>query len=167
MAVFEHHHESSGIIAAPIGEVFAFIDDPARLAGHMTNASWMMGGGRMQVRLDGGRGQRTGSRIVMTGRAFGLDLELEEVVDERTPPTRKSWHTVGAPSLVVIGNYRIGCDLSPEGNATRLRVFIDYSLPGRRAWVGRFCGGWYARWCTKRMVADCRKHFARSKGPLA
>ena len=164
---FEHHHESSGIIGAPIHQVFTFIDDPARLAGHMTRSSWMMGGGRMQVQMDNARGQRTGSRIVMTGRAFGFELELEEIIDERTPPMRKAWHTVGAPSLVVMGSYRMGCDLAPEGDATRLRVFIDYGLPERQAWLGRICGRWYARWCTQRMLSDCRRHFARGEGTLA
>lgn len=44
----------------------------------------------MQVRLDAGKGQRVGLRIVMTGRAFGMELELEEVIDERRPPLRKT-----------------------------------------------------------------------------
>ena len=154
---FEHHYESSAILPARPEDVFAFIDDPSRLAGHMTKSSWMMGGGRMQVQLDAGRGQRANSRIVMTGRAFGLPLELEEVVDERTPPSRKSWHTVGSPSLIVIGSYRMGCELTAQGEATHLRIFIDYDLPAR--WLGRLFGRWYARWCTERMLDDARMHF--------
>lgn len=154
-----HHYESAGLIAAPLERVFAFVDDPARLAGHMTESSWMMGGGRMAVTLDAGRGQRPGSRIVMTGRAFGIDLALEEVIEERTPPTRKTWRTVGTPSLVVIGHYRMGCELAPSGDATRLRIFIDYELPARRRWLGRLFGPAYARWCTGRMLLDARLLF--------
>ena len=148
------------MIAAPLAAVFAFIDDPARLAGHMTQSSWMMGGGRMDVRLDAGKGQRVGSRIVMTGRAFGLDLNLEEVIDERTPPLRKTWHTIGTPRLVVIGAYRMGCELADEGGATRLRVFIDYDVPPGAAWLRAPLGSWYARWCTERMLEDTRARLA-------
>lgn len=157
---FEHYFESSAPIPAPRAAVFAFIDDPARLAGHMTKSSWMMGGGRMDVQLDAGKGQKVGSRIVMTGRAFGMDLELEEVIAEHTPPLRKTWHTVGSPSLVVIGGYRMGCELAAEGETTRLRVFIDYDLPQRSGWARARLGAWYARWCTERMVKDTRAHFA-------
>ena len=162
---FQHHFESSALIAASPDAVFAVIDDPARLAGHMTKSSWMMGGGRMDVRLDAGEGQRVGSRIVMTGRAFGMALELEEVIDERTPPVRKTWHTTGAPRLVVIGAYRMGCDVSGEAGATRLRVFIDYDLPAGAAWLRAPLGARYARWCTERMLEDTRAHFARRVSP--
>ena len=157
---FQHHFESSAAIAAPAAAVFAFIDDPARLASHMTKPSWMMGGGRMGVKLDAGKGQRVGSRIVMMGRAFGMDLELEEVIDERTPPLRKTWHRTGTPRLVVIGAYRMGCELADEDAATRLRVFIDYDLPPGAAWLRAPLGTSYARWCTERMLEDTRAHFA-------
>jgi hypothetical protein len=118
-----------------------------------------MGGGRMHVQLDAGRGQRPGSRIVMAGRALGLELEVEETIDERTPPTRKTWHTVGTPALVVIGNYRMGCELAAEAGTTRLRIFIDYELPQRGRWLGWLFAGWYVRWCTQRMLGDARRQF--------
>lgn len=163
-ARLDRHDESTGLIAAPVEEVFAFVDDPARLAGHMTQQSWMMGGGRMHVQLDAARGQRPGSRIVMTGRAFGIDLELEEVIEERAPPTRKTWRTVGTPRLIVIGNYRMGCELTPQGEAAVLRIFIDYELPARCRWLGRLFGPAYARWCTRRMLLDARRHFGGRPG---
>ena len=159
---FAHHHESSALIAARPKAVFDYLDDPARLAGHMTRSSWMMGGGRMDVRIDAERGQTVGSRIVMKGRAFGLPLELEEAITERNPPTSKVWSTVGAPRLVVIGGYRMGCELRAEREGTRLRVFIDYDLPPRRRWLGRLFARAYARWCTQQMVDDARKHFTRA-----
>lgn len=72
-----HHHESSAVIAAGAAELFGFLDDPARLAGHMTRPSAMMGGGRMEVRLDGARAQAIGSHVVMAGSAFGFELFLD------------------------------------------------------------------------------------------
>jgi hypothetical protein len=156
---FDRHYESSGFVQAPIEDVFAYADDPARLAGHMAESAWMMGGGRMDVRLDDGRGQRAGSRIVMAGRAFGLDVYLEEVIAERAPPRRKTWHTLGVPKLIVMGAYRMGYELAPTAGGTRLRVFIDYDLPERGRWLGRLFGRAYARWCTRRIVADTSRHF--------
>jgi hypothetical protein len=97
----------------------------------------------------------------MTGRAFGITLSLDEVVVDREPPFRKAWETVGEPRLLVIGPYRMGFTVQPELSGSRLEVHIDYDLPngllaGR---LGRLLGGFYARWCTRRMVADAVAHF--------
>ena len=85
-----------------------------------------------------------------------------EVVTEREPPRRKAWQTTGA-KLLVIGPYRLGFELAPEGARTRARVFIDYALPdgALTRWLGRLLGGIYARWCTERMAKDALAHFAR------
>ena len=157
------HYEASAAIGARPDELFAYADDPLRLAGHMGQSSPLMRGGHVDVRLDAARGQAAGSHIVMAGRAFGFELFLDEVVDEREPPRRKTWHTVGEPRLVVIGHYRMGFEITPDGGQARMRVFIDYGVPERRRWLGRLFGPAYARWCARRMVLDARKHFARRR----
>jgi hypothetical protein len=145
-----------------VEHVFAYVDDHTRLASHMSQSSWKMGGGRMAIELDEGRGQRVGSRIRLTGRVLGMALAVEEMVTERTPPHCKVWETTGTPKLVVIGHYRMGFEVTPQGQASRLRVFIDYALPERAParWLGRVLGRCYARWCTQQMVDDAVKHFA-------
>ena len=119
----------------------------------------------MEVQVDEARGQQVGSRIRLAGRVLGIALSLEEVVTERDPPHRKVWETVGSPRLLVIGHYRMGFELSPRGNDSMLRVFIEYTLPETTPtrWLGRLFGSYYARWCTRQMVDDAVKHFA----PLA
>jgi hypothetical protein len=91
-----------------------------------------------------------------------MELAVEEMVTERTPPHRKVWETLGSPKLIVIGHYRMGFELTPEGQTSRLRVFIDYALPERASarWLGRLFGRYYARWCTQQMVDDAIKYFA-------
>lgn len=160
-----HHAEDSAPLPAAAELVFAYLDDHKRLAEHMSRASWRMGGGTMQTVLDEGRGQRIGSHIRMSGRILGVELGLDEVVTERTSPLRKMWETVGSPSLVVIGSYRMGFEVEPRGTASRLRVFIDYELPTTQIgrWFGRLFGRSYARWCTKTMVADAAKHFQSAR----
>lgn len=157
-----HRYECSGIVTAPVERVFAHIDDHARLSSHMSESSWMMGGSRMEIELDDGRGQKIGSRIRLAGRVFGVELSVEEVVTERIPPRRKVWETTGSPKLLVIDHYRMGFELSPHGADSMLRVFIEYALPARAParWLGRLFGGYYARWCTQRIVEDAVKHFA-------
>jgi hypothetical protein len=61
----------------------------------------------------------------------------------------------------VIGRYRMGYEITPRGEASLLRVFIDYGLPDSlpARWFGRMFGGLYARWCTRRMADDAAKHF--------
>ena len=125
----------------------------------------------MQIVLDADRGRKVGSRLRLAGRVFGVQLSVEETVTERDPPRRKVWETTGSPRLLVIGHYRMGFDLSPRGSDTSLRVFIDYALPAKAParWLGRLFGGFYARWCTQRMVDDAVRHFdslASGAGPI-
>ena len=156
------HEESAGLVSAPVERVFAHVDDHARLSSHMSQSSWTMGGGRMDVVLDAGRGRRVGSVIRLDGAVLGVRLFVEEVVAEREPPYRKVWETVGVPRLLVIGSYRMGFELTPDAGGSRLRVFIDFALPEQRLarWLGRLFGRYYARWCTRRMVVDAVRQFA-------
>ena len=91
---------------------------------------------------------------------------MEEIVVERDPPRRKVWETTGAPKLLVIGQYRMGFELSAQGNGSMLRVFIEYALPERAParWLGRLFGQYYARWCTQQMVDDAVDHFEARRG---
>ena len=154
-------HESAGFVQASIDQVFAHIDDHTRLSAHMRDPSWRTGWGRMETELDQGRGQKVGSRIRLSGRVFGVELSVEETVMERNPPRRKVWETTGTPKLLVIGHYRMGFELSPQGNGSMLRVFIEYALPERgfARWLGRLFGRYYASWCTQQMVDDALEHF--------
>jgi len=156
------HDERSALVQCPVDRVFAYVDDSTRLASHMRQSSWKMGGGRMAIELDEGWGQRVGSRIRLTGRVLGMELVVEEMMTERTPPHRKVWATIGSPKLFVIGPYRMGFEVTPQGQASRLRVFIDYALPERAPvrWLGRLFGRYYARWCTQQMVDDAITYFA-------
>ena len=165
MPIMNQHFESRALLAGSPDEVFAYVDDPAHLAGHMAKRSWAMAGGRMEFSLDEGAGRRVGSRIRLVGRVLGVDLSVDEKVIERAPPHRKAWETVGSQKLLVIDRYRMGFDVSAHGSGSLLRVFIDYALPealpGR--WLGRAFGRAYARWCTERMVSDAVRHFETQK----
>ena len=154
------HRESSVFINAPPEDVFAFVDDHSRFSSHMSQSSWMMGGGRMLVDVDAAKGQAVGSHISLSGRVFGVRLFLDEVVTRRDPPTEKVWETAGTPRLLVIGSYRMGIDIRPESRGSRLRVFIDYDLPtGWMSWLGLLFGGFYAGWCVEQMLAGTSAHF--------
>ena len=155
------HCEQTALISASEDEVFAFVDDHSRFSAHMSQSSWMMGGGRMSTALDEAKGQAVGSHIRMSGQVFGLRLDLDEVVTRRRPPTEKVWETVGTPRLFVIGSYAMGIQISPEGAAARLRVFIDYDIPAEwpTSWLGRLFGGIYARWCVSQMLNEAVRYF--------
>ena len=162
----QRHREGTASISAAPEEIFAFIDDHSRFASHMSQSSWMMGGGRMVVDVDGARGQAVGSHIRLSGKVFGIRLFLDEVVTRRNPPTDKIWETVGTPKLLVIGSYRMGVEVTPDGRGSRLRVFIDYELPkGPTLWLGWLFGDFYAKWCVNQMLAGTSNHF-REHGPV-
>ena len=152
-----HFDESREIAASPV-ELFALIDDHARLSAHMSKSSWMMGGGRMEMSLDEGRGQKVGSHIKLSGKAFGIDIFLDEVVVVHEPPRRKVWETVGEPRLLIIGKYAMAVDIMFRDKGSLLRVGIDYELP--QTLLGLLFGAPYARWCVRRMLNDAAGHFA-------
>lgn len=150
------HHRSEVDVDADARSLFAHLDDHRRLAGHMEKPSLMMAGATMRVEADALRGQAVDSLIRLTGRVLGVNLMVEEVVTERVPPWRKTWETRGEPRLLVIGSYRMGFTISPEGDGSRLVVFIDYQLPPRgfARRLALLFGGTYAAWCTRRMAND-------------
>ena len=152
--------EATSIVTAAPADVFAYLDDPAHLVGHMGKSSWMMGGGRMDVQVDEGRGQRVGSHVRLDGTAFGTRVFLDEVITKREPPFEKQWQTVGAHRLLVIGDYTMGFTLKPAGPVCEARIFIHYELPRRNAWLGALFANIYAKWCVSMMLGDARARFA-------
>src|SRR5215475_8910931 len=128
MSEFMHHYETSAFVEAPGEQLFAELDDHEHLSSHMSQSSWMLGGGRMRIEFDDGRGKRIGSRIRLSGKVGGLELSVEEIVTERNAPHRKSWETVGRLKLLVIGHYRMGFEIASEDKGSLLRVYIDYDL---------------------------------------
>jgi len=160
------HDEASALVHAPVDRVFGYLDDPRSLSAHMGESSMMMMGSRMAMELDDKGGRAIGSKIRLYGRMIGIPLSLEEVITERQPPWKKVWETIGTPNLMVIAQYRMGFQLTPEGGASLVRVFIQYSLPATppRSGLGYALGGVYARWCTKRMANDTARHFERARG---
>lgn len=165
MRALQRHYEGIARLRVPADKVFAYLDDHTRLSSHMTQSSWMMGGARMSIDFDKDRGQRVGLRIRMAGKMFGVELSLDEVVTERTPPARKVWETVGTPRLLVISHYRMGFDINDQQGGSLLRIFIDYSLPenGFQHWLGRLFGDLYSKWCVNRMLGDAAREFKDDK----
>jgi hypothetical protein len=158
---FPLHQEASADIGADIDQVFAYVDDPRHLAGHMETSSPMMAGSSMQIEVDERGGRGMGAHIRMTGRALGFPLSLDEAVVVYEPPRHKAWETLGEPRLLILGGYRMGVDLQPLTGMTRLRVWIDYAWPagGVPRLLGRLLAASYARWCTKQMLRSCRDRF--------
>ncbi|MCL5797356.1 MAG: SRPBCC family protein [Patescibacteria group bacterium] len=160
----QRHYEESALVPAIPEELFAYIDDHKQFSSHMSKSSWMMGGGKMEVSVDVDHGQKVGSHIRMGGTAFGIRLSLDEVVTRYEPPLRKTWETVEIPRLLVIGPYNMGIEIRPRNNGSSLRVFIDYNLPTKNAWLGKLFGGMYAKWCVQQMITGAKGHFANRKG---
>ena len=161
--MYPYHHESTVLVAAPAEEVFAFVDDHSKLSSHMSQSSWMMGGGSMSIETDAKDGKAVGSWIKLSGSVWGVALSVEEVVTERLPPQRKAWRTVGEPRLLVVGAYQMGVEIEPRGLSSLLRVFIDYAYPAKGIWrwIGSLVAASYAKWCTGRMTCDTTEHFRK------
>ena len=149
-------HRTEVLVNADAQRLFEHLDDPRRLSAHMGRRSAMMAGAAMVLTTDAGAGRSIGSVYRLHGKVLGLELDVSSRVEEREPPRRKTWHTVGEPRLLVIGHYRMGFDITPLGQGCRLAVFIEYAWPERRPWLGRLLGSAYAAWCTQRMALDAQ-----------
>ncbi|MDQ3099714.1 MAG: SRPBCC family protein [bacterium] len=155
------HYENNTFIAAPPEKVFDYADDHKNFSSHMNQSSWMMGGGRMETQVDEGLGQKVGSHIRMSGKVFGVEVSLDEVVIKHEPPYLKAWETVGSPKLLVIGNYQMVLEIKPENSNSNLKVSIDYEIPEspKTRWLGDLFGGVYAKWCVSQMINGVKTHF--------
>lgn len=156
---FSKHYHEDGLVSSSPEKVFAYLDDHIRLSSHMTRSSWVMGGGRMETTIDEGGGQKVGSHIRLSGKAFGMSIALDEVVTRHEAPRFKIWETVGTPRLLVIGHYRLGIEVTPHNDISNLHVFIDYNLPDTNAWLGYLFGKAYAKWCVRQMLYGVVNHF--------
>ena len=164
---FQSHFADEAVIAASSPELFAYLDEHSQLSTHMTRRSWMMGGGKMAITTDDGRFQRVGSRLRLAGRVFGWNLFLEEEITDYRPPQMKVWCTIGSPRLLIIGQYRMGFEITANSVGSRLRVFLDYDLPSGFVthFLGRLLAPMYAKWCVRNMVAEGKMRFSSRAQP--
>ena len=161
---FPKHKEITFALKVSPEEAFAYLDDFKKLSAHMEQSSMMMMGSKMTIETDGREGLAIGSTVRMHGKILGIVLDLHEVVTERDPPYRKAWQTVES-NLLIIGQYKLGFQLTRNIANTQVRVFIDYSLPekGLAKWLGLLFGDSYARWCIERMAKDAAKFFSGTR----
>lgn len=115
----------------------------------------------METQFDEGKGQKVGSHIKMSGRVFGINLFLDEVITNHAPPLSKQWKTVGNINLLVIDHYTLGFEIKPRNGNSEFKVYINYSLPKtfKTRWLGILLGRIYAKWCVNQMINGVKEHF--------
>ena len=157
----KRYYENSIFISEAPQEVFDYVDDHVNFSSHMNKSSWMMGGGKMETRMDEGMGQKIDSHIRMNGKVFGIELSLDEVITEHESPFKKTWQTVGNPKLIIIGHYKMGLKIKPDGNNSIITVFINYDLPKSPVThlLGILFASIYAKWCVNQMITSVKTHF--------
>jgi hypothetical protein len=155
------HYEEIISIQANADTVFAYADNFHNFSSHMNKSSWMMGGGKMETKIDEGKGQRIGSHIKMGGTIFGIKLYLDEIITLYKPPYYKAWKTVGNLNLLIIGHYNLGFKITPKEDSSVLSVHINYELPNSFSGylLGLLFGNIYAKWCVHQMSSGVKKNF--------
>jgi hypothetical protein len=146
-------------IHGPAHVVFEFLDDFARLGGHMSQRSMALLGSRLDLDRLSPQATGVGARYRWHGRILGLAVDLTEVVTEWVRDRRKAWQTVGEPRLIVMSGYRMGFTVAQGQSDSALTVEIEYDPPRTRggrllAWL---LGDAYARWCLRRMCRDAKR----------
>jgi hypothetical protein len=164
MKKYAKHFEKTILVNAKPDVVFSFADDHKNLSSHMNQSSLMLGGSGMKTETDEKKGLKVGSHIKLSGKVFGINLFLDEVITVHKPPYHKKWQTIGKVNLLVIGHYALGFKISPlDKEKSILKVFIDYDLPQsqRTRWLGIFLGRIYAQWCVNQIINSVKKHFKK------
>ena len=143
-------------------ETFNFVNNHKNFSSHMNKSSLMLGGGEMKTEFDNDMGQKLGSHIKMSGNAFGLKLYLDEVITFYNPPYKKEWGTVGDLTLYIIGQYKLGFEISPKDKGSIIKVYIDYDKP--KSFIEKvlslFLGYFYAKWCVNQMINGVKLKFS-------
>jgi hypothetical protein len=162
---FPHRYSTTVELRASTEEAFEFLDDPKKLSSHMGKSSVMMAGSKMEMKLDQRQGRGIGAEIIMHGKVMGIPLFVREFVTESIRPAKKIWETKGPQKLVLLDQYKMGFNLTPNGASSKLEVFIEYSVPnsGFGLILGKALGPMYAKWCTHRMANDAAIHFGTTR----
>lgn len=157
------HFERSANLPATCAVAFDYLDDFESLGEHMQRANAMTFGMRMRYEFDDTRGRATGAAVRISGSMLGIAVRIAERVTERVRPTFKYWETEGAQRMLALDGYRMGFELAPAADGSRLTVFIDYALPARGFGrvLGIALGGIYARWCVRNMIEAAVTRFGR------
>jgi hypothetical protein len=160
------HYEEAQLIRGPADQVFEFVDVFQNLSKHMDEPNWRMLWGWIKVKTDEKGGQEVGSVVSLNGSVLGIKLAVIEKVTRREPPYRKSWRTFNGISLLVIGHYTLGFEITPQEGNSVLTAHIDYELPSsaRARWLGYLLGGLYAKWCVREMLHAAQHHFQAQGG---
>lgn len=121
---FPFHCSTTVELKTTAEEAFDFLDDPKKLSSHMGKSSMMMAGSKMDMKLDQRQGRGVGAEIIMDGKMMGISLFVREFVTESVRPKRKVWETKGPQKLVILDQYRMGFNLSPNGATEDLGITV-------------------------------------------
>jgi len=88
--------------------------------------AWSLAHVRAVAPGDGGESGSVGALRVVTLRAFGREVQLEEVIERAKPPTSLVYRVVGGAPL---RRHRGEITLAPEGAGSHLRWEVDFESP--------------------------------------
>ena len=77
--------ESTRIVSASADAAFSHLDDHNRLAGHMSQSSWLMAGSKMAIELDAAKGPDNGPHIHFRCRVLSIPIQVEEIATKHEP----------------------------------------------------------------------------------
>lgn len=162
------HLSRSAMVSAPVGEVFAYVDDIRNLARHMSESPSMpMMGSKLNLEIVSPKPTGVGATYRYTGKMLGLVLDFSETVTTYVAGREKIWRTIGNPKLLILRGYEMRVLVEPVTPATtNLTISIDYELPVAGFWrlAGWLLGDAYSRWCLAGMVDGSKRALERQGG---
>jgi hypothetical protein len=152
------------IINAPVEAAFDYLDDLSKTGMHMSESSAMMMGSKLTLEHLPGPESGAGAKYRWFGKMMGLPLDFTVEVTKWIKNEEKTWETIGAPKMIILGWYRMRLMTEPDNaGGTRTWLEIEYTPP--EGLFYRFLSAVfapiYARWCVSKMLTDAKIHLEK------
>jgi carbon monoxide dehydrogenase subunit G len=116
--------EWTQVVAAPVGEVFAFVNDPKRQQEFVNTVAGL--------EVTPGGPDHVGESWTVTYSLAGIRLKAKETIVERVENQRVVWKVTGS----LVKGDEVQTFEALEGNATRVTIRMDWRMKG----LGRLLG---------------------------
>ena len=148
------------IIHSTPEKVFAHMDNLGNTGMHMMESSAMMMGSKLNLQQLSENATGLNSKFRWSGKMMGFTMDFTVVVTKWIKDKEKIWETIGEAKMIILKWYRMRLLLSPEGNATKAELSIDYTKPDNIffRFIAFFLAPWYANWCLNSMLNDSKKN---------
>ena len=134
------------------------MDDFSKAGMHMSESSMMMMGSKLKLEQLSPNATGIGATYRWHGKMMGMTIDFTEIVTKWQPVKHKEWETTGEAKIIIMSWYRMGFEITPDGNGANAKLFISYRSPQKWYYkvLSFLFSKWYCNWCLNNMLNDTK-----------